>query len=81
MSKSDTSHIGQYGFPIPTEEYLDAIEDAWDEPNCLRDDRIFDVSRKSAQDYLLGNMTGAEIINQFGEEIRQFCEEGQFSLV
>lgn len=78
LSKSDISHMGEYGAPIPTDEYLDRVEAACDEPNPLRQDRCFEVTRESAEAYVQGKKTGAEVINQLGEEIQQFCDEWEF---
>jgi hypothetical protein len=81
LNKSEISHMGRYGFPIPTEEYLDQMEEAWDDGSLARPmTQLLFITRKSAEAYIQGKMTGAEVINQFGEEIQQFCEEGQFTL-
>ena len=81
LSKSDISHMGEYGLPIPTEEFMDRMETACDDPNCLRQDHYFEVSRESAEAYVQGKITGAEVINELGEEVIQFCDKWKFELV
>jgi hypothetical protein len=80
LEKPNISHMGKYGFPIPTEEYLNTMENMYDDPRTLCQDRKLYIHRESAEAYLEGKLTGAEVINQFGEEVQRFCEEYQFEL-
>jgi hypothetical protein len=59
---------------------LRKVENFHEIKDFLLNKKIFSISRNSAEAYLEGRMTGAEVINQLGEDVQRFCEAGQFEL-
>ena len=71
------SHMGEHGHPIPTEEFI-RIQERIQGSRMRPDTRSFSVSSDLIDKYWQGKITGAEVINRFSEEVRQFCSEGQW---
>lgn len=78
LYQSTFSHMGNYGLPIPTKDHLNDMSCFLDRQINCPDFRMFTVSHKSAEAYVQGRITAAEVINKMGEEIQQFCSERQY---
>lgn len=80
LQESDISHMGQYGLPIPTEEWLNNMEIMYDDFVAQMAYQLFFVTHEAAEAYVQGKMTGAQVINQFAEKVQRFCDEAQYEI-
>jgi hypothetical protein len=80
LPREDFSQWSEFGGCVPTEACLVRMEaenrelvSPWKEIN-LR------IPRFLVEEYLLGTMTGAEVLNKFWETVHRYCKDGEMEL-
>ena len=78
LNKSKISCFHKYGCPTPVVDYLNIVEKELG-IFSLAIKYVF-VSREDIESFIQGKITGANLINQFGEKIQRFFEEEHFKI-